>query len=45
LGQILFALAAALCVFGTVWSIGFMVLVQLNYAIAPPIRWLHRLTT
>jgi uncharacterized membrane protein len=43
--QVLFALAAALCVVGTLWSIGFMVLVQVNYALAPPIPWLRRLTT
>jgi len=43
-GQVLFALGAALCVFGTVWSIGFTVLVLLNYAIAPRILWLRRLT-
>jgi uncharacterized membrane protein len=43
-GQVLFALAAALCVFGTYWSIGFMVVVQLDYAIAPRIPWLRRLT-
>ena len=43
--QSLFAFGAALCVFGTWWSIGFMFLVQLNYAVAPNIRWLRRLTT
>jgi hypothetical protein len=35
IGQSLYALGALLCVFNTYWSIGFMVLVQLNYAIAP----------
>jgi hypothetical protein len=30
-----FTLSALLCVFNTHWSIGFIVLVQLNYAIAP----------
>ena len=35
LGQSLYALGALLCVFNTYWSIGFIVLVQLNYAIAP----------
>jgi uncharacterized membrane protein len=33
--QTLYALGAALCVFSTYLSIGFIVLVQLNYAIAP----------
>ncbi len=37
MAQSLYALGALLCVFGTYWSIGFIVLVQLNYAIAP--RW------
>ncbi len=41
--QSLYAFGAALCVFGTYWSIGFIVLVQLNYALAP--RLLSRLTT
>ena len=40
--QSLYALGAALCVINTSWSIGFIVAVQLNYAIAP--RWLARLT-
>jgi uncharacterized membrane protein len=30
-----YAFGAALCFFSTYWSIGFIVLVQLNYAIAP----------
>jgi hypothetical protein len=30
-----YALGALLCVFSTYWSIGFIVLVQLNNAIAP----------
>ena len=34
-GQSLYALGALLCVFDTYWSIAFIVLVQLNYAIAP----------
>jgi uncharacterized membrane protein len=34
-GQSLYALGAALCIFNTYWSIGFIVLVQLNYAIGP----------
>ena len=33
--QALYALGASLCFFSTYWSIGFIVLVQLNYAIAP----------
>ncbi len=33
--QGLYALGALLCIFGTYWSIGFIVLVQLNYALAP----------
>jgi uncharacterized membrane protein len=37
-GQMLYALGALLCVLGTAWSIGFIVLVQLNYAIAPRFR-------
>lgn len=41
--QGLYALGAALCVFNTYWSIAFIVLVQLNYVIAPRVRWLHQL--
>ncbi len=37
IAQSLYALGAALCVFGTVWSIGFILLVQLIYVLAP--RW------
>jgi hypothetical protein len=37
IGQSLYALGALLCVFNTTWSIAFIVLVQLNYAIAPRI--------
>jgi len=33
--QSLYALGALLCVLGTRWSIGFILLVQLNYAVAP----------
>jgi uncharacterized membrane protein len=43
--QTLYAFGAALCVIDTHWSIGFIVLVQLNYAIAPRIPILSRLTT
>jgi uncharacterized membrane protein len=35
--QALYAIGALLCVFNTIWSLGFIVLVQLNYALAPPI--------
>jgi uncharacterized membrane protein len=38
IAQALYALGAALCFINTYWSIGFIVLVQLNYAIAPR-RW------
>lgn len=34
-GQSLYAVGAFLCIFSTYWSIAFIVLVQLNYAIAP----------
>ena len=44
-GQGLYAIGAVLCAFGVAWSIGFIFLVQLNYALAPPIPWLRRLTT
>lgn len=43
-GQTLYAFGVALSVINTYWSIGFIVLVQLNYAIAPRIRPLSRLT-
>lgn len=33
--QSLYALGAALCLVSTAWSLGFIVLVQLNYALAP----------
>jgi uncharacterized membrane protein len=35
IAQSLYAFGALLCVFNTYWSIAFIVLVQLNYAIAP----------
>lgn len=35
IAQLLYAVGALLCIFNTYWSIGFIVLVQLNYAIAP----------
>ncbi|HTR48087.1 MAG TPA: TMEM175 family protein [Verrucomicrobiae bacterium] len=37
--QSLYAFGALLCVFSTYWSIAFIVLVQLNYAIAPRFGW------
>jgi uncharacterized membrane protein len=43
IGQALYAFGALLCVFDTRWSIGFIVLVQLNYAIAPRLPLLSRL--
>ena len=38
IGQTLYALGAALCIISTYWSIAFIVLIQLNYAVAPPWR-------
>ena len=35
IAQSLYAFGALLCVINTFWSIGFIVLVQLNYAVAP----------
>lgn len=43
IAQSLYAFGALLCVVNTYCSIGFIVLVQLNYAIAPRVRWLSRL--
>jgi hypothetical protein len=43
IGQALYALGALLCVVSTYVSIAFLVLVQLNDAIAPRIRPLYRL--
>src|SRR5437868_6519631 len=37
-GQTLYACGALLCIFNTYWSIAFIVLVQLNYALAPRFR-------
>jgi len=34
-GQMLYAFGAALCLINTYWSIGFIILVQLNFAVAP----------
>jgi uncharacterized membrane protein len=41
--QALYAIGAVLCIAGTYWSIGFIVLVQLNYAVAPRFRMLYNL--
>jgi uncharacterized membrane protein len=41
--QALYAVATALCLFNTYLSIALIVLIQLNYAIAPRIPLLHRL--
>ena len=43
IAQSLYAVGAALCVFNTYWSIGFILLVQINYAIAPRLGPLYRL--
>jgi len=43
IAQTLYAFGALLCVFSTYWSIGLIVLVQLNYAIAPRFRPFSRL--
>jgi uncharacterized membrane protein len=43
IAQALYAFGAALCVFSTYWSIGFIIAVQLNYVIAPRIGFLARL--
>ena len=43
IAQSLYAFGALLCIINTYVSIGFIVLVQLNYAVAPPIRYLSRL--
>jgi uncharacterized membrane protein len=41
--QGLYALGAALAFVNTYWSIAAIVLIQLNYVIAPRVRWLYRL--
>jgi uncharacterized membrane protein len=43
IAQTLYAFGAGLCMIGTFWSIGFILMVQLNYAIAPRIGFLSRL--
>jgi uncharacterized membrane protein len=40
IAQSLYGFGALLCVFGTLWSIAFIVLVQLNYVLAPS-TWRH----
>lgn len=42
IAQALYAFGAALCVFDTYLSIGFIVLVQLNFAVAPRLPFLSR---
>lgn len=39
--QSLYALGALLCILSTRWSISFILLVQLNYALAPRVPWLR----
>jgi hypothetical protein len=41
--QAFYAFGAALCIFDPLDSIGFIVLVQLNFALAPRIPWLSRI--
>jgi uncharacterized membrane protein len=43
IAQCLYAAGAALCIFNTYWSIGFILLVQINYAIAPRLGPLYRI--
>jgi uncharacterized membrane protein len=43
IAQALYAAGALLCVINTYWSLGFIVLLQLNYAIAPRIGLLSRI--
>jgi uncharacterized membrane protein len=40
--QALYAVGALLCVFNTSWSLAFIILLQLNYALAPAYtrRWI-----
>ena len=42
IAQALYGFGALLCLIDTYWSIGFIVLVQLNYAIAPRLPWRRR---
>jgi hypothetical protein len=41
--QALYAFGVALCLFSTYWSIGFIMLVQLNYVVGPRIGVLARI--
>ncbi|MGP8232944.1 MAG: TMEM175 family protein [Methylovirgula sp.] len=41
--QTLYAFGAALCVINTYWALGFILLVQLNYALAPRVGILSKL--
>ena len=41
--QALYAIGAALCPLGTYYSIAFIFVVQLVYAVAPPVRWVQKL--
>ena len=43
IAQSLYAAGAALCVINTYWSLGFIVLVQVNYVIAPKIGILRKI--
>jgi len=43
IAQALYAFGALLCILNTYVSIGFIVLVQLNYVIAPRMGWLDRI--
>jgi len=43
IAQALYAFGAALCIFSPYWSLGFIVLVQLNYAIAPRVGFLAKI--
>lgn len=43
IAQALYAVGALLCVLDTYWSIGFIILVQLNYVLAPRIGFLARI--
>jgi uncharacterized membrane protein len=42
IAQALYGFGGLLCLVNTRWSIGFIVLVQLNYAIAPRLPWLRQ---
>jgi uncharacterized membrane protein len=43
IGQALYAFGALLCIVNTYWSIGLIIMVQLNYAIAPRFRMFARI--